>query len=93
MADYSLSRQARAKILEIYEYSFVNFGERQADIYLDGLYEAFLRIAEMPLMGRVVHDYRRHDHDQYAIFYEMRDGEIDIVQIYHHSEDIARKLT
>jgi toxin ParE1/3/4 len=93
MADYNLSRQARAKVLEIYEYSFANFGERQADIYLEALYDAFARIADMPSIGRIFHDFRRHDHDQYAIFYLVTNDEIEIVQIYHHNEDIARKLT
>ncbi len=89
MAAYKLSRLARAKLADIYEYSFLNFGERQADAYLDGLYETFDKLAAMPLMGRTWQQWRRHEHAEHVIFYAIDDDEIEIVQIFHHSENIV----
>ena len=92
MAAYKLSQQARNKLLDIYEYSLLNFGERQADIYYDALHDSFMRLAENPLMGRAVRAYRRHDHAQYAIFYMPTQDGVVIAQIYHHSENIAARF-
>lgn len=83
---------ARARLADVYEYSFLNFGERQADTYLDDFYAAFSRIADVPELGRRFHEYRRYDHQAYAIFYEMDETGIVITQIYHHSENIEAKL-
>ncbi len=58
MAAYNLSKAARAKIAGIYEYSLLTFGERQADAYLDSLFETFDRLADMPNMGRSWRDWR-----------------------------------
>jgi toxin ParE1/3/4 len=92
MAVYKLSPQAEAKLVDIYEYSLRNFGERQADKYYMSMHEAFQRLAEAPLIGRLFHEFRRHEHDQYAIFYELIDEGVKITMIYHHSENIAAKF-
>jgi plasmid stabilization system protein ParE len=34
MGDYRLAEKAEAKLAEIYAYSLLNFGERQADAYI-----------------------------------------------------------
>jgi len=92
MAVYKLSIPARNRLAEIYEYTLLNFGERQADTYLADLNAAFNRLAHSPLMGRKVRAYRRHDHGQYAIFYMPMDSGIAIAQIFHHSENIDAKF-
>jgi plasmid stabilization system protein ParE len=51
MARYSLSRAADDKIAAIYEYSVLQFGERQADKYFLGLHDIFEALAERPNLG------------------------------------------
>ena len=92
MAVYKLSLSAEAKLAEIYEYSLLTFGERQADKYYQALHDTFDLLVQAPGMGRTFRDFRRHDHGAHAIFYEPMDGGIFISQIYHHSEDIERRL-
>ena len=92
MAAYKLSVDARNRLAEIYEYTLLNFGERQADAYYLALHETFERLAHSPLMGWTFRAYRRHDHGRYAIFYMPVDAEIVIAQIFHHSENIDARL-
>lgn len=93
MAVYKLSQQARNKLLDIYEYSLLNFGERQADTYYVALHNSFVHLANNPLMGRAVRAYRRHDHGQYAIFYVPFEDGVVVAQIFHHSENIDAKFS
>lgn len=92
MAVYSFSVQAKGRLVEIYEYSLINFGERQADAYYMSLHDTFELLAGAPLMGRQFHEFRRHEHDPYVIFYELADDGVVISAIYHHSENIGAKL-
>ena len=92
MADYSLSKIARAKISDIYEYSLLTFGERQADAYVDSLFEIFDRLEELPNMGRAWRRWRRHEHAEHIIFYMVGGDGIEIVEIFHHSENIVAKM-
>jgi toxin ParE1/3/4 len=92
MADYSLSRIARTKISHIYEYSLLTFGERQADIYVDSLFETFDHLAKLPNMGRAWRRWRRHEHAEHVIFYMIKDDGIEIVDVFHHGEDIVSKM-
>jgi len=92
MAEYRLSLAARAKLAGIYEYSFLNFGELQADTYLDSLYQTFAKLAEMPRMGRLWRRWRRHEHAEHIIFYTTSRGEIEVVEIFHHREDIVARM-
>ena len=93
MAVYKLSAQAEAKLMDIYAYSLVNFGERQADAYYMSLHETFELLVQSPLIGRQFHEFRRHQHNQHIIFYEPIDEGIKIALIFHHSENIDAKFS
>jgi toxin ParE1/3/4 len=46
------SKKAEADLAEIYRYGFVNFGERQADQYADGMWGKCQLLPENPLLYR-----------------------------------------
>ncbi len=92
MAEFSLSKTAKAKLTRIYEYSFLNFGEDQADAYIDSLFETFDQLATLPRMGREWRRWRRHEHAEHVIFYLIADESIEIVEIFHHRENIVARM-
>ncbi|MGH1399573.1 MAG: type II toxin-antitoxin system RelE/ParE family toxin [Alphaproteobacteria bacterium] len=92
MAIYTLSTDAKRKIAEIYEYSYLNFAEVTADEYFMSLHETMNLLAEQPNLGRKFYEFQRFEHREHTIFYEIRDNDILIVNIFHQSEDIMKKL-
>ena len=92
MAVYRLSKSADIKLDQIYEYSLLTFGERQADLYYHSLHDAFEKLANMPFLGRPFRGRRRHQHAEHVIFYRSIADGILILQIFHHAEDIERRL-
>lgn len=84
---YKLSQKAAEDFGNIYEYTFLNFGEDQADKYTDELESVLKTISEAPFNGRVCDDMkagiRRHEHHKHSIFYRIRKVDIFIVRILH----------
>lgn len=84
---YKLSNLAVNDFSTIYEYTLLNFGIQQADLYTDSLEGIFQMLAQAPMMGRecpyLAPDLRRHDHQHHAIFYRLRDQDIFVVRILH----------
>jgi toxin ParE1/3/4 len=76
-------------MVEIYRYSVRNFGLAQARKYTQSLHESFAQLAHYPELGRTWRDWRRHEHAEHVIFYEVKDGGIYIVRIFHHRENIV----
>ncbi len=52
MAVYSLSSKAAADLFQIYEFTILNFGLKQAQDNLTGLHERFESLVENPVQGR-----------------------------------------
>lgn len=88
---YKLSALAAEDFASIYEYTLLNFGVLQADSYTDDLERAFLLLSKTPLMGYncsgLGHGLRRHDHQQHAIFYQIRENDIFVIRILHQQMD------
>jgi len=89
---YVLSAEAELDLVDIYDYSVSQWGEAQADVYLDGLYGAFENLTRFPKRGRLRNDldlnvrsvlYRSH----IAFYTEVAEG-IAIVRVLHQSRDI-----
>ena len=93
---YRLTPNAQADIEGIYRYSYENFGERQADIYYQGLEECFELLSENPRMGRefneIVQGLRRHEHERHVVYYEIEDMDVLILRILGANQDPARHL-
>ncbi|MHA7848779.1 type II toxin-antitoxin system RelE/ParE family toxin [Serratia sp. D1N4] len=92
---YKLSELAVEDFTGIYDYTFLQFGEAQADYYTDALEAFFETLSGMPNMGRNYHavsgvmhiEFQRH-----TIFYTVRDREILIARILHQQMNHKRHL-
>ncbi len=73
MAVYELSFDAEMSLAKIYEYSLVNFGEARADSYYVSMHETFEMLVDQPNLGRLFHEYRRHEHGSHVVFYQVTD--------------------
>ncbi|HCH02616.1 MAG TPA: type II toxin-antitoxin system RelE/ParE family toxin [Vibrio sp.] len=84
---YKLSKKAEEDFGKIYEYTWLNFGEDQADDYTDDMDRCLLILSEAPLLGRdyseIKQGIRRHDYKKHAIFYRIREQDIFILRILH----------
>jgi toxin ParE1/3/4 len=87
MADYVFSAAAESDIQAIFLLSEENFGERQTDIYLDGL---------DPRIGRTADDLRpglfRFPYQSHMIFYTIEPDRIVIRRILHARMDFGSHL-
>ncbi|MBM7344907.1 type II toxin-antitoxin system RelE/ParE family toxin [Pantoea coffeiphila] len=83
---YKLTQRAAEDFTDIYDYTWLNFGESQADSYTETLEAFFHTLASMPEMGRdypAVPNIKRIEFQQHSIFYAIRDSDILIVRILH----------
>ena len=85
MPDYALTLAAEQDLTEIYAYTFVEFGESQADTYFESLEDCLTRLATNPRLGRSVADlrrgYRRFIHQRHSIYYRRTRTGILVVRI------------
>ena len=91
---YKLSSLAAEDFAAIYEYTLLNFGARQADVYTDNLESTFFLLFSSPLMGHenkeIADGVRRHDHQQHSIFYRPREHDIFVIRILHQQMEPMR---
>ena len=94
---YKLSKLAAEDFAAIYEYTLLNFGALQADVYTDDLESAFRHLSTSPLMGHECQEIavgvRRHDHQRHAIFYRRREHGIFIIRILHQQMEPMRHFS
>ncbi len=91
MHKYRLTDEAKEDLRRIYEYEYgygygyEEFGEEQADEYFYSFFEAFLKIAESPLIYQSVDnirsDYSRCPHRSDVIYYRINKSTIEIMAI------------
>lgn len=84
---YKLSNKAAEDFEQIYEYTYLNFGENKADIYTDDMDKCLLLLSDSPQTGRSLDKIKkgiyRHDHEYHAIFYLIESNDIFILRILH----------
>ena len=97
MAAYRLSRSAVLDLDGIYEYTSLNFGLSQAQMYLNGLHESLANLAEQPMLGRtanqVAANLRRYHYRSHVVFYLLEEEYILVVRVLHQSMDLPRHVT
>ena len=82
-----IHKQTRAEndLIDIWLYSFENWGTSQADNYLDGLDEAFKTIAANPDIGtacdHVRQGYRKLHIKEHLIFYRYSLNTVHIIRV------------
>lgn len=84
---YKLSNKAAEDFGGIYEYTFLNFGEQQADSYVEDMEACLNTLSGSPMIGRECSEIgpgiRRHDHQKHALFYRIREKDIFVLRILH----------
>lgn len=85
MPEYCLSNAAGKDLEEIYEYSFLEFGEQRADAYFESLEECLQKLAEIPTLGMDISTlrdgYLRFVHQRHSIYYKTLKHGIIVVRI------------
>ena len=90
---YLLSQEAEGDLVEIYDRSLDDWGEAQADKYLDGLYATFTGLSVRPLAGRVRPEIganmRSRLYGSHVIFYIAQPKRVDILRVLHQARDLG----
>ena len=97
MADYFLTNKAVSDLSDIWNYTFDNWSEKQADLYYHMLHNNFRTIAENPGLGKSyegifkqVYGYKAGRH---IIFYrELDKNKIEITRILHERMNIKTRM-
>ena len=88
--------QAEQDLVEIWLYTFNEWGEYQADKYLDDLDGAIRLLAEQPLICRERTELnppvRIHHHAHHLIAYQVLEDGIRVVRVLHKSMDADSHL-
>ncbi|MGF1453571.1 MAG: type II toxin-antitoxin system RelE/ParE family toxin [Opitutales bacterium] len=97
MANYRLTREADADMVEIARYTRETWGEAQRDKYINELFQLFEEIASNPMKGRRM-KFRRegirrqlHPARLHGAYYRMAaDGVPEILRVLHAKQDQRR---
>jgi len=97
MAKYFLTNLALEDLTNIWNYTFDEWSEKQADKYYDSLLFACQEVAENPQFGKtydnVISNLQGFRNGKHVIFYrEMKPGIIEVARILHERMDFKRKL-
>ena len=91
MRELVVSHRAEADLREIWVYSFENWGEEQADRYLDQLDDGLQKCGVDPDAGKsrdeVRPGYRSMLVRKHVVYYTFTDGEVLIQRVLHGSMD------
>jgi toxin ParE1/3/4 len=89
---------ARARIVEMWDYTEKKWGEKQADKYVRDIVEGINSLSKEKRRWKPVRDkvlsgvfYARHRH-HYIFFREFSNGTIGIISILHENMDIPSRL-
>lgn len=84
---HKLRPLARRQIKDIYRYTYLTFGEKQADKYMYELDAVFEMIADNPRIGRPYSgETRQLVHGRHIILYRITKTHISIGRIFHGSQ-------
>ena len=98
MSQFVIFKPANQTLDEIWEYSLETWGEKQAEIYIEGLFNILQKAASREVLWRKLHKqtfletyfvkYQRH----YIFFRELEDNLIGVISIIHEQRDIVSLL-
>jgi toxin ParE1/3/4 len=91
-----LSALAKDDLRDIAQYTFIHYGERQVDVYLQTLYSGMELLTENPEIGRRRDDipkgYKILNVEQHVLIFTVHGESVIIARILHHSRDMKRPL-
>lgn len=96
MPEILIRPRAREDLKAVWRYSLRQWGERQADLYLQQLDHGIRSLVEFPDIGspcdHIRAGYRKLQINRHLIFYRRRDQHIDIVRVLHQAMDVESHL-
>jgi toxin ParE1/3/4 len=97
MAEYRLTNEAVEDLTNIWNYTFDNWSENQADTYYEMLLESCQLIADHPKIGKSYEEIKANLRGlkavRHIIFYRIAEEHpIEITRILHDSMDLKSKL-
>ncbi len=96
MPDYRLTPAAKSDLLEIWNYTAENWGEKQAEKYLLDIESKLEQLAANPKLGRqrpeIKLNYYSFPAKKHIIFYLLSGNHIDIIGVLHGKMDINKNL-
>ena len=97
MGKYQLTHRAVQDLSDIWNYTFDNWSEQQADTYHQQLVNAFEYIAANPNQGRnydgIRHDLLGFKVNRHVVFYRVTSNElVEISRILHERMDLKNRL-
>tara|TARA_R110001606_G_C15007169_1_gene607966 strand:- start:240 stop:536 length:297 start_codon:yes stop_codon:yes gene_type:complete len=92
----SLTPKAESDLIDIWVYTFEEWGADQADDYLDQLYAGMMPLIQHPFLGtdyaHVLPGYRRLQVEHHAVFYRVLEAEVLVVRVLHEYMDAPERL-
>lgn len=96
MLEVHKSHLAEADLIGIWRYSSGNWGERQADLYLDQIEGVLFRLREDPMMGtdcsEIKQGYWKIRSGKHLIFYRVDGDLLVVIRVLHGMMDIESHL-
>ncbi|TPG31818.1 type II toxin-antitoxin system RelE/ParE family toxin [Flavobacterium pectinovorum] len=97
MAKYHLTKKAVLDLNEIWNYTYEEWSESQADKYYMLLLDSCQEIAENPNLGKkyniVINGLLGYKSNEHILFYQILvNNEIEIIRILHGRMDLKNKL-
>jgi len=97
MAKFELTKKAVEDLADIWNYTYENWSEHQADKYYQLLIESFKEIAGNPSIGKnysgIVESLRGLKVGRHIIFFRMMEGRnVEITRILHEQMDLKNRI-
>jgi toxin ParE1/3/4 len=96
-ARYDLTPAAKADLRDIWLYTMAQWGEQQAERYLQQLEQCCERLVAHPELGKARDElrvgYRSILEGSHIIIYRSHQNRIEVVRILHRRMDIERHIT
>ncbi len=96
MANYRISIEANKDLEKIWKYTFESWSVKQADRYINQIFEEIEYISVTPENGKnfsyVRKGYFRTKVNFHFIFYRIENKTIEIIRILHQRMDIENRL-
>ena len=95
MADFELTKAAADDLADIYRYTYAEYGEDQAERYVNQIKERLPILASDPMLGHAIHGitrYRRFNIGRHAVIYRKGKTAIVVVRVVHGARNIDRLI-
>lgn len=96
LSGYVLSEEADKDIVSIFEFTFKEFGIKQANFYLTEMENLFFQLGKNPFIGKKRNELRKDlmsiVYDSHVIFYHIEKKQIRIVRVLHGCQDIPKQF-